>query len=87
MIKTKICPECGELLGNAVIALRQHETLIATGLSLNVKGYLTEELRKEIAPVAVESFNIAQAAWDAYCEHLIAHGLLTPARKVAVQSA
>jgi hypothetical protein len=54
------------------------------GLSLNVNGYLTEETRKKLAPVVVETFNDSQKAWDAYCEHLIAHGLLTPARKVVL---
>jgi hypothetical protein len=86
MIHTKICAQCEDLLARAVLAFRQHEMQMSTGISLNVNGYLTEQLRKELAPSVVESFNVAQAAWDAYCEHLIAHGLLTPARK-AVQSA
>jgi hypothetical protein len=30
----------------------------------------------------VDSFTTAQASWDAYREHLIGHGLLTPASKV-----
>jgi len=86
MIHTKICAECERLLGDAVTAVRQHEVQMATGISLNVNGRLTEQLRKELAPAVVESFNVAQTAWDAYCEHLIAHGLLTRAGK-AIQSA
>jgi hypothetical protein len=74
------------LLEDAVVAVRQHETQVSTGISLNENGYLTEQLRKELAPGVVESFNVAQTAWNAYCEHLIAHGLLTPAKK-PIQSA
>ena len=86
MIPTKICAECQALLEGVVVALRQHETQMTTGISLSMKGYLTEELRKEFAPVLVESFNVVQVAWDVYREHLIQHGLITPARK-AVQPA
>ena len=86
MIHTKICAKCEALLDDAIVALRQHRMQMSTGISLNVHGYLTEELRKELAPILVGSFILAQAAWDDYCGHLIQHGLLTPARK-AVQSA
>jgi hypothetical protein len=86
MIKTKICAECGKLLEQALIAVRQHESELNKGLTMNVSGYLTEELRQQVAPIVVGSFTNAQTAWDAYCDHLIVHGLLTPARK-AVQSA
>jgi hypothetical protein len=48
MTPTKICAECQALLEGVVVALRQHETQIATGFSLNMKGCLTEELRKRI---------------------------------------
>jgi hypothetical protein len=76
MIHTKICAECEALLDDA------HRVQMSTGISLKVHGYLTDELRNELAPVVVASFNAAQAAWDGYCEHLIQHGLITPARKV-----
>ena len=70
MIPTRICAECQSLLEGVVVALRQHETQMTTGISLNMKGYLTEELRKEFAPVWVESFNVVQVAWDVYREHI-----------------
>jgi hypothetical protein len=81
MIHTKICSECEYLLEKAVFAMRQHEAQVGEGLSLNAKGLLTKELRKQLAPIAVESFNNAKTAWDAYCDHLIEHGLLTPTGK------
>ena len=86
MIHTKICAECETLLDEAIIARRQHRVQMSTGISLNVHGYLTEELRKELAPILVGSFILAQAAWDDYRGHLIEHGVLTPTRK-GVQSA
>jgi hypothetical protein len=79
MIKTRICPECGQLLTKAANALRQHETDMLVGLRLNTAGDLTEELRQKLAPEVVTSFNAARAAWDAYTRHLDGHGLLEPA--------
>jgi hypothetical protein len=81
MIHTRACPRCQKLLGEAVVGLHIHESHLARGTSLNVNGYLTEQLRKQLAPDAAESLSAAQAAWDVYCKHLIEHGLLTPARK------
>jgi hypothetical protein len=79
MIKTRICSKCGHLLAEAANALREHDRDIRLGLRLNVKGELTEELRRQIAPDFVVSFNGARRAWDAYCRHLDRHGLLKPA--------
>ena len=66
MIKTRICAECQRQLLQATEAMRYHEARMHKGLELNEQGYLTEEFRRELAPVVVESFNTAQAAWDAY---------------------
>ena len=83
----KFCAECQTLLEGVVVALRQHETLMHIGISLNLDGHLTDQVREEVAPCLVKSFNVAQVAWDGYCEHLIAHGLLIPVRKaVAVET-
>jgi hypothetical protein len=79
MIKTRICPQCGRLLTTAANAMRQHETDMLVGLRLNAAGDLTEELRQKLAPKVVKSFNVALAAWEAYCRHLDKHGLLKPA--------
>ena len=83
MIKTRICAECQRQLVQATEAMRYHEARMHKGLELNEQGYLTEEFRRELAPVVVESFNTAQAAWDAYREHLIGHGLLERGAKTA----
>jgi hypothetical protein len=76
MTKIRICAECGERLTKALAAIRVHQTDIVRGLKFNEEGYLTDEKREELAPTAVESFNAAQTAWDAYRRHLDAHGLL-----------
>jgi hypothetical protein len=81
MVKTRICAKCGQLLTQAATALRDHDTDMRIVLRTNVKGELTEELRRQIAPDVVESFNMARVAWDAYCRHLDRHGLLKPALK------
>lgn len=83
MIQTKICAGCSRLLNEAMTAIRYHETDMGNGIKLNLEGYLTEDLRKELAPGLVDSFNRAQAAWDAYREHLIGHGLLKPGSPTA----
>ena len=74
MIATRICPECAQLLTEAMEAIRSHEADILRGLKLNREGYLTEESRQVLAPAAVASFNAAQTAWDAYRQHLDGHG-------------
>jgi hypothetical protein len=70
MTKTRICSQCGQRLTKALEAMHIHQTDIVRGLKLN------NEKRQELAPAAVESFNAAQAAWDAYRRHLDGHGLL-----------
>jgi hypothetical protein len=86
MVYSRICARCDELLEKAITFVRQHETQAYTGASMKVNGPLNEQLRGKFDPRSVESFSVAQAAWDAYREHLIEHGVLTPARK-AVQLA
>ena len=44
-------------------------------------GKPTEEQRQKFVAKLVASFNAAQSAWDSYREHLIKHGLLTPASR------
>jgi hypothetical protein len=83
MIKLTICAECGRLLTDAAELIRRHEADLTLGLRLNAQSYLTEETRQQLAPGVVGSFNAAQAAWDAYREHLIEHGLLEPEAKTA----
>jgi hypothetical protein len=83
MLKLRICGECGRLLKEAAEAMRIHETDILIGLKHNLEGYLTEEGRALLAAEAVDSFNDAQARWDAYREHLVGHGLLEPHAKTA----
>jgi hypothetical protein len=83
MIKTRICAECEQRLKEATTAIRYHEANMHRGLELNEQGYLTEEFRRQLAPEVVASFNAAQAAWDAYREHLIMHRLLERGAKTA----
>jgi len=82
MLHTKICSECERLLYNAVVAMREHEKDFKSAVDFNVSGGMTEEDRQSLGPRLADSFTTAQAWWDAYREHLIGHGLLTPASKV-----
>jgi hypothetical protein len=50
-----------------------------TAIRIKQSGKPTEEQRQEFVAKLVASFNAAQSAWDSYREHLIKHGLLTPA--------
>jgi hypothetical protein len=54
---------------------------MSTSLDLVRKGP-TEEQVSNFRGWLLESFNEAQAAWDAYREHLIGHGLLSPSEKL-----
>jgi hypothetical protein len=83
MLKLRICAECGRLLTDVTVAMRQHQTDMLLGMKLNLEGYLTEEVRERMAPEVMASFNRAQALWDSYREHLVGHGLLEPQAKTA----
>jgi hypothetical protein len=50
-----------------------------TAIRIKQSGKPTEEQRQEFVAKLVASFNAAQSAWDSYREHLIKHGLVTPA--------
>lgn len=68
------CPECEQRTCDAAYTLRRHASQMAEALDL-VKRGLSEEERQEVVAKARVSFIEAQAAWDAYREHLIEHGL------------
>src|SRR5262245_22549371 len=82
MIKITICADCTEKMTQVMHAIRYHNSDMHKAIELNRDGHPTEELRRELAPRLVASFNEAQAAWDAYRDHLIGHGLLKPAAKL-----
>ena len=76
-----ICQSCERLLAEASNALRRHASQMSTSLDVVRKGS-TEEQVNNFRGWLVESFSEAQSAWDAYREHLIEHGLLSPAKRL-----
>ena len=81
MPQAVICQSCERLLAEASNALRRHASQMSTSLDLVRKGP-TEEQVSNFRGWLLESFNEAQAAWAAYREHLIGHGLLSPSDKL-----
>ena len=69
------CPECERRTADAAYALRHHASQMADALEWVERG-LSEEGRQELVDKARVSFIEAQAAWEAYREHLIEHGLI-----------
>ena len=68
--------------------MRRHGTEMETAIRMKQSGKPTVEQRQEFVAKLVASFNAAQSAWDSYREHVIKHGLLTPAsRSTESQSA
>ena len=83
----KICAACEEALMDALRALHEHDRDMTTVVALNLIGEMTEEDRRYLAPQIAESFNKAQTLWDAYRDHLIGHGFLSPtSRKIRMAS-
>lgn len=75
-VPIKPCPGCEQRLLQASGAIRHHESQMNTVMELAQTGRMTEEVKPDFKVMLVASFNEAQAAWDAYREHLIEHGIL-----------
>jgi len=56
----------------------RHSAEMQTAIEMRRRGKPSEKQRQEFVARLVASFDAAQSAWDAYREHLIKHGLLTP---------
>ncbi len=78
MLPLRICKHCEELLMVVQDTMRHHAAYMTKAITLarNLNAQQAEEYRHEFTAELVASFNEAQSAWDAYCEHLIEHGLL-----------
>ena len=59
--------------------MARHGKDMETALRIKQNGKPTEEQREEFVARLEASFNAAQSAWDSYRQHLIKHGLVTPA--------
>ena len=70
----RICSGCKESLDTASNAIRRHADDMQTALSL-VPSELTQEHIDRYKIKLIASFNEAQSAWDAYCDHLREHGI------------
>jgi len=75
MIRTLLCHICDERLTDVSNAIRRHASVTHTAIEL-AKSDATEEQWKVFKDSLAASFHEAHAAWDAYREHLIEHGLL-----------
>jgi len=75
MIRTILCHSCDECLTEVSNAVRHHASVMHTAMEV-AKGDVTEEQWKAFKDSLANSFLGAQAAWDAYREHLVEHGLL-----------
>ena len=78
MRPTRICHNCEQRLLNASDAMRRHASLMSKAMRWSRTEH-TDELRREFEANLVTTFNDAQAAWDAYREHVVEHGLLPSA--------
>jgi hypothetical protein len=70
------CHACAERLNAATAAIRRHAGQMSQASDLARKYDFTEPVRQEFKARLVESLYEAQAAWDAYRDHLIEHALL-----------
>jgi len=75
-VAAEVCPGCDERVLKAAAAIRHHATKTHRVLQLIQNGLVTEENKKDFKAKLWASFNAAQSAWGAYCEHLIEHGIL-----------
>ena len=75
MLGIILCHGCDERLTEVSNAVRHHASVMHTAMEV-AKGEVTEEEWKVYKDNLVTSFLEAHAAWDAYHEHLVEHGLL-----------
>ena len=72
-MRIRICPECEHRMSDAASAMRRHGSQMDAAVQF-AQTELSEEERKQLGARLTASFNEAQAAWDAYRQHLIQHG-------------
>ena len=75
---TRVFPRCEQFLYGASLAMRRHATLMETAITLSRTEH-SEKERQRFKAMLDATFNEAQAAWDAYRNHLVEHGILSPA--------
>jgi phenylacetate-coenzyme A ligase PaaK-like adenylate-forming protein len=78
MEPVRACANCERRLQEASAAIRRHSSLMETGIKQSRTDH-TEEERQAYRARLEATFNDAQAAWDAYREHLIEHGIIPSA--------
>jgi len=60
--------------------MQRHLNDMRTALGLARSENLTDEQRRLFTTSLLETLAEAKFAWDAYCEHLAEHGLLSKAK-------
>ena len=74
MIKMVVCKGCEERLNNASYALRRHSAALTTAMNTAQANSISEEDFENYRSEMRTTFQEAQAAWDAYCQHMVEHG-------------
>ena len=69
-----ICPGCEQSLTTASDAIGHHADDMRAAISL-IPSALTEDQIDQYKIRLIASFNEAQSAWHAYCDHLREHGI------------
>jgi hypothetical protein len=75
MATIRICTDCEQLLKKASTAMRRHSLRMNTAMALVHTG-LTKQQKDEYTTKLIETFFVAQSAWEAYRAHLRGHGIL-----------
>lgn len=75
VMSIRVCHRCSEGLTQAANAMRHHASLMHQVIEQFLSREPTEEQRRDYTERLIASLNEAQAAWDAYREHLKEHGL------------
>ena len=79
-VKDRICPACERRLNETSDAMRRHASRMSNAIHV-MKSNPPEQRRLELKDEVTASFIEAQAAWDAYRDHLVEHGFLPAPEK------
>jgi hypothetical protein len=75
-VKMQVCNACEQRLSAAAHAMRRHATQVLQAIEIGRKNP-ADDVRQQQRALIYASFKETQAAWNAYRDHLVEHGLLT----------
>jgi hypothetical protein len=73
-VKMHVCNGCEQQLNAAGNTIRRHATLVLHAIEIG-RSNPSDEVRQEQRALVSASFKEAQAAWNAYSDHLAEHGI------------